>query len=183
MPPIQTIEDHFCNLLFKLFKHWPYHEDYSSKLPKHHLITCIPLDHEHKALLGLLPQHTFLSRHISLYWGFVTCFGIRQAPIYFHQDLLSANMPFKAQGIIDMVSEAIARIGFLNSCTAFLPGAADAWINSVIGFIKDPPPLKLEPQHFFSFKYHPRMGCWVTCPFYHHNPVLYRVLPQQAGPS
>ncbi|KAK1217567.1 hypothetical protein PQX77_019775 [Marasmius sp. AFHP31] len=71
-----------------------------------------------------------------------------------------------------MVSEAIARVGFLHSHSAFLPGAVDAWINSVIGCIEDPPPSKLEPQRLFFFEYHPLMGCWVTCPFYHYNPVL-----------
>ncbi|KAK1228012.1 hypothetical protein PQX77_008962, partial [Marasmius sp. AFHP31] len=82
-----------------LFKHWPY-EDYSSKLPEHQLITRIPLDHEREALLGLLLQHSFLSQHISLYWGFVACFDIWQAPIYFYQDLLSDNPPYKAHAVI-----------------------------------------------------------------------------------
>ncbi|KAK1215914.1 hypothetical protein PQX77_021467 [Marasmius sp. AFHP31] len=174
MPPVRTIEDHFCNLLFKLFRHWPYYEDYSSKLPERWLVTHIPLDHEREALLGLLLQHTFLSRHISLYWGFVACFDIQQAPIYFHQDLLSGNLPWEAQAVINMVSEAIVRVGFLHTHTAFLPGAVDAWIDLVIGCIKDPPPSKLEPQHLFFFEYHPLMGRWVTRPFYHYNPVLYK---------
>ncbi|KAK1226135.1 hypothetical protein PQX77_010895 [Marasmius sp. AFHP31] len=55
-----------------------------------------------------------------------------------------------------MVSEAIVQVGFLHSCTAFLPGAVNAWIDSVIGCIKDPPPLKLEPQHLFFFEVLPR---------------------------
>ncbi|KAK1221876.1 hypothetical protein PQX77_015296 [Marasmius sp. AFHP31] len=155
MPPVRTIEDHFCNLLFKLFTHWPYYEEYSSKLPKRRLITRIPLDHEREALLGLLLQHSFLT------------------PIYFSQDLLSDNPPYEAQAVIDMVAEAIARVGFLHSHTAFLPGAVDAWIDSVIGCIEDPPPSKLEPQRLFFFEYHPLMGCWVTRPFYHYNPVLH----------
>ncbi|KAK1215445.1 hypothetical protein PQX77_021953 [Marasmius sp. AFHP31] len=88
-------------------------------------------------------------------------------------DLLSNNPPYKAQAVIDMVAEAIARVGFLHLCTAFLPGAVDAWINSVIGCIEDPPPSKLEPQCLFRFEYHPLMGRWVTHPFYHYNPVLH----------
>ncbi|KAK1216470.1 hypothetical protein PQX77_020887 [Marasmius sp. AFHP31] len=173
MPPVETIEDHFCNLLFKLFKHWPYYKDYSSKLPRHRLITHIPLNHGQEALWGLLLQHTFLSQHISLYWGFIACFDIRQAPIYFHQDLLSNNVFYGAQGIVDMVSEAIAQVGFLHSHTVFLPGAVNAWIDSVISCTEDPPPLKLEPQHLFFFEYHLLMGCWVTHSFYHYNPVLH----------
>ncbi|KAK1217697.1 hypothetical protein PQX77_019645 [Marasmius sp. AFHP31] len=207
MAPIRTIEDHFCNLLFKLFKHWPYYEDYSRLLPERRLITRIPLDHEGEALLGLLLQHSFLSRHISLYWGFVAGFNIRQAPIYFYHDLLSDNPPYEAQAIIDMVAEARfphpsatltfcytprvvlyneaqaiidmvaeanARVGFLHSHTAFLPGAVDAWIDSVIGCMEDPPPSKFEPQRLFFFEYHPLMGHWVTRPFYHYNPILHK---------
>ncbi|KAK1219321.1 hypothetical protein PQX77_017974 [Marasmius sp. AFHP31] len=121
------------------------------KLPERQLITRIPLDHEQEALLGLLLQHSFLSRHISLYWGFIACFDIWQAPIYFHQDLLSDNPPYEAQAVIDVVAEAIARVGFLHLHTAFLPGAVDAWIDS----------------------YHPLMGRWVTHSFYHYNPVLH----------
>ncbi|KAK1219582.1 hypothetical protein PQX77_017696 [Marasmius sp. AFHP31] len=173
MAPVRTIEDHFCNLLFKLFKHWPYYEDYSRSLPERRLITRIPLDHEREALLGLLLQHSFLSRHISLYWGFVACFDIQQAPIYFYHDLLSDNPPYEAQAVIDMVAKAIARVGFLHSHTAFLPGAVDAWIDSVIGCMEDPPPSKLEPQCLFFFEYHPLMGRWATRPFYHYNPILH----------
>ncbi|KAK1222392.1 hypothetical protein PQX77_014765 [Marasmius sp. AFHP31] len=64
-------------------------------------------------------------------------------------------------------------IRFLHLHTAFLPGAVDAWIDLVIGCIKDPPPLKLEPQRLFFFEYHPLMGRWVTRPFYHYNPILH----------
>ncbi|KAK1215886.1 hypothetical protein PQX77_021491 [Marasmius sp. AFHP31] len=156
-----------------LFKHWPYYEDYSRSIPERRLITRIPLDQEREALLGLLLQHSFLSRHISLYWGFVACFNIRQAPIYFYHDLLSNDPPYEAQAIIDMVAEAIARVGFLHTHTAFLPGAVDAWIDSVIGCMEDPPPSKLEPQCLFFFEYHPLMGRWVTRPFYHYNPILH----------
>ncbi|KAK1216424.1 hypothetical protein PQX77_020944 [Marasmius sp. AFHP31] len=92
-------------------------------------------------------------RHISLYWGFVACFDIRQAPIYFYQDLLSDSPPYEAQAVIDMVAEAIARVGFLHSHTVFLPGTANAWIDSVIGCMEDPPPSKLEPQRLFFFEY------------------------------
>ncbi|KAK1222198.1 hypothetical protein PQX77_014965 [Marasmius sp. AFHP31] len=112
-------------------------------------------------------------QHISLYWGFVACFDIRQAPIYFYHDLLSDNPPYEAQAIIDMVAEAIARVGFLHSHTVFLPGTVNAWIDSVIGCMEDPPPSKLEPQRLFFFKYHPLMGRWVTCPFYHYNPIVH----------
>ncbi|KAK1217904.1 hypothetical protein PQX77_019425 [Marasmius sp. AFHP31] len=190
MAPIRTIEDHFCNLLFstfwldvtpsepsltltELFKHWTYYEDYSRSLPERRLITRIPLDHEREALLGLLLQHSFLSRHISLYWGFVACFDILQAPIYFYHDLLSDNPPYEAQAVIDMVAEAIARVRFLHLHTAFLPGAVNVWIDSVIGCMEDPPPSKLEPQCLFFFEYHPLMGRWVTRPFYHYNPILH----------
>ncbi|KAK1215670.1 hypothetical protein PQX77_021734 [Marasmius sp. AFHP31] len=159
MAPIRTIEDHFCNLLFKLFKHWPYYKDYSRSIPERRLITRIPLDQEREALLGLLLQHSFLSRRISLYWGFVACIDIWQAPIYFYHDLLSDDPPYEAQAIIDMVAEAIARVGFLHSHTASLPGAVDAWIDSVIGCMEDPPPSKLEPQRLFFFEYHPLMVC------------------------
>ncbi|KAK1215814.1 hypothetical protein PQX77_021563 [Marasmius sp. AFHP31] len=123
MPNVCTIEDHFCNLLYKLYKHWPYHEDYSAKLTDCSLIPRIPLDCEREALLGLLLQHFFLSRHISIYWGFATCFNFQQAPIYIYEDNLSEYIPFGSQNIIDMVAEAITPVGFLGSHTAFIPGA------------------------------------------------------------
>ncbi|KAK1216136.1 hypothetical protein PQX77_021255 [Marasmius sp. AFHP31] len=72
-----------------------------------------------------------------------------------------------------MVAEAIVRVGFLHLHTAFLLGAVNAWIDSVIGCMEDPPPSKLEPQRLFFFKYHPLMGHWVTRPFYHYNPILH----------
>ncbi|KAK1221123.1 hypothetical protein PQX77_016075, partial [Marasmius sp. AFHP31] len=109
MPNVRTIEDHFCNLLYKLYKHWPYYEDYSAKSTDRSLIPRIPLDREREALLGLLLQHFFLSRHISFYWGFVACFDFRQAPIYFYEDNLSVYIPLESQNVIDMVAEAIAR--------------------------------------------------------------------------
>ncbi|KAK1218640.1 hypothetical protein PQX77_018668 [Marasmius sp. AFHP31] len=112
MPNVRTIEDHFCNLLYKLYKHWPYHEDYSAKLTDRSLIPHIPLDREREALLGLLLQHFFLSRHISIYWGFVACFDFRQAPIYFYEDNLFEYIPLESQNVIDMVAEAIACLTF-----------------------------------------------------------------------
>ncbi|KAK1220502.1 hypothetical protein PQX77_016737 [Marasmius sp. AFHP31] len=172
MPNIRTIEDHFCNLLYKLYKHWPYHKNYSAKLTDRSLIPCIPLDREREALLGLLLQHSFLSQHISIYWGFVACFDFRQAPIYFYEDNLSKYIPLKSQNVIDMVADAIARIGFLGSHTAFIPGATHTWINSVVHCMVDPPPLKLEPKQLTFFQYDPLMAHWVTHPSCHHNPVL-----------
>ncbi|KAK1215219.1 hypothetical protein PQX77_022184 [Marasmius sp. AFHP31] len=115
MPNVRTIEDHFRNLLYKLYKHWPYYKDYSAKLTDRSLIPRIPLDREREALLGLLLQHFFLSRHISFYWGFVACFDFRQAPIHFYEDNLSVYIPLESQNVIDMVAEAIARVGFLGS--------------------------------------------------------------------
>ncbi|KAK1218452.1 hypothetical protein PQX77_018865 [Marasmius sp. AFHP31] len=119
MPNVRTIEDHFCDLLYKLYKHWPYHEDYSAKLTDHSLIPSIPLDLEREALLGLLLQQFFLSQHISIHWGYVACFNFQQAPIYFYEDNLSGYIPFKAQNVIDMVAEAITCVGFLGSHMAF----------------------------------------------------------------
>ncbi|KAK1220083.1 hypothetical protein PQX77_017182, partial [Marasmius sp. AFHP31] len=139
-----------------LYKHWPYHEDYSAKLTDCSLILCIPLDREREALLGLLLQHFFLSQHISIYWGFIACFDFRQAPIYFYEDNLSEYIPLESQNVIDMVAEAIARVGFLGSRTAFISGATHAWINSVVHCMYDP-----------------LMAHWVTRPSCHHNPVLH----------
>ncbi|KAK1217478.1 hypothetical protein PQX77_019867 [Marasmius sp. AFHP31] len=173
MPNVRTIEDHFCNLLYKLYKHWPYHEDYSAKLTNRSLIPRIPLDREREALLGLLLQHFFLSRHISIYWGFVACFDFRQAPIDFYEDNLSEYIPLESQNVIDMVAEAITRVGFLGSRTAFIPGAIHAWIDSVVHCMVDPPPSKLEPKQLTFFQYDPLMAHWVTCPSCHHNPVLH----------
>ncbi|KAK1230148.1 hypothetical protein PQX77_006769 [Marasmius sp. AFHP31] len=95
-------------------------------------------------------------------------------------DLLSNNPPYEAQAVIDMVAEAIAQVGFLHSHTAFLPGAVDAWIDSVIGCMEDPPPLKLEPQRLFFFEYHPLMGRWVTRPFYHYTASEVRILTESS---
>ncbi|KAK1216217.1 hypothetical protein PQX77_021155 [Marasmius sp. AFHP31] len=153
MPKVCIIEDHFCNLLYKLYKHWPYHEDYSAKLTDRSLIPCIPLDLEREALLGLLLQ--------------------QQAPVYFHEDNLSGYIPLEAQNVIDMVAEAIACVGFLGSHTAFIPGATHAWINSIVNCMVNPPLLKLDPKQLAFFQYDPLMACWVTRSSYHHNPVLH----------
>ncbi|KAK1235555.1 hypothetical protein PQX77_001221 [Marasmius sp. AFHP31] len=99
----------------------------------------------------------------------LSCTPLAYSPL----DLPSNNPPYEAQAVIDMVAEAIARVGFLHSHTAFLPGAVDAWFDLVIGCMEDPPPSKLEPQRLFFFEYHPLMGRWVTRPFYHYNPVLH----------
>ncbi|KAK1219569.1 hypothetical protein PQX77_017702 [Marasmius sp. AFHP31] len=52
------------------------------------------------------------------------------------------------------------------------------YLGDLVNFLdanpEDPPPSKLEPQRLFFFKYHPLMDCWVTCPFYHYNPVLHK---------
>ncbi|KAK1219269.1 hypothetical protein PQX77_018037 [Marasmius sp. AFHP31] len=173
MPNVRTIEDHFCNLLYKLYKHWPYHEDYSAKLTDRSLIPHIPLNCKREVLLGLLLQHFFLSQHISIYWGSVTCFNFRQAPIYFYEDNLSKYIPLESQNIIDMVAEAIAPVGFLGSHTAFIPGATHTWINSVVHCMVDPPSSKLEPKQLIFFQYDPPVAHWVTCPSCHHNPILY----------
>ncbi|KAK1217428.1 hypothetical protein PQX77_019919 [Marasmius sp. AFHP31] len=72
-----------------------------------------------------------------------------------------------------MVAEAITRVGFLGSHTAFIPGATHAWINSVVHCMVDPPPSKLEPKQLTFFQYNPLMAHWVTRPSCHHNPVLH----------
>ncbi|KAK1217597.1 hypothetical protein PQX77_019746 [Marasmius sp. AFHP31] len=144
MPNVRTIEDHFCNLLYKLYKHWPYHEDYSAKLTDRSLIPRIPLDRKREALLGLLLQHFFLSQHISIYWGFVACFDFRQAPIYFYEDNLSEVPRF--------------------------PYGLYPWSHPRM---VDPPPSKLEPKQLTFFQYDPLMAHWVTRPSCHHNPVLH----------
>ncbi|KAK1215879.1 hypothetical protein PQX77_021505 [Marasmius sp. AFHP31] len=154
MPNVCTIEDHFRNLLYKLYKHWPYHEDYSAKLTDCSLIPRIPLNREREAF-------------------FVACFDFRQAPIYFYEDNLSEYIPLKSQNVIDMVAEAITRVGFLGSHTAFVPGATHAWIDSVVHCMVDPPPSKLEPKQLTFFQYDPLMAHWVTRPSCHHNPVLH----------
>ncbi|KAK1220244.1 hypothetical protein PQX77_017009 [Marasmius sp. AFHP31] len=173
MPNVRTIEDYFCNLLYKLYKHWPYHEDYSAKLTDCSLIPRIPLNLKREALLALLLQQFFLSQHISIYWGFVACFDFKQALVYFYKDNLSGYIPLEAQNVIDMVAEAIARVGFLGSHTAFIPGATHAWIDSIVNCMVDPPPLKLELKQLALFQYNPLMAYWVTCPSFHHNPVLH----------
>ncbi|KAK1216547.1 hypothetical protein PQX77_020824 [Marasmius sp. AFHP31] len=175
MPNVCTIEDHFCNLLYRLYKHWPYHADYSEKLTDRSIIPRIPLDLEREALLGLLLQQFFLSRHISIYWGYVACFDFKQAPIYFHKDNLSGYIPSEAQNFIDIVAESIARVGFLNFSTSFIPGATHSWIDSVVNCMVDPPPSKLNPKQLSFYQYKPLMACWVTRPFDHYNPVLHEV--------
>ncbi|KAK1229097.1 hypothetical protein PQX77_007859 [Marasmius sp. AFHP31] len=157
----------------ELYKHWPYNKDYSAKLTDRSLIPSIPLDRKREALLGLLLQQFFLSRHISIYWGFVACFDFRQAPIYFYKDNLSEYIPLESQNVIDMVAEAIARIGFLGSHMAFIPGATHAWIDSVVNCMVNPPLSKLEPKQLTFFQYNPLMAYWVTHFSYHHNPVLH----------
>ncbi|KAK1215665.1 hypothetical protein PQX77_021729 [Marasmius sp. AFHP31] len=134
---------------------------------------CTIEDHFCNLLYSLLLQQFFLSRHISIYWGFVACFDFRQAPIYFYKDNLSGYIPLKAQNVINMVAEAITHIGFLGSHMAFIPGATHAWIDSIVNCMVNPPPSKLEPKQLAFFQYDPLMAYWVTRPFYHHDPVFH----------
>ncbi|KAK1217561.1 hypothetical protein PQX77_019790 [Marasmius sp. AFHP31] len=287
-----------CLLFTEFYDVNPYPDDSTFKVGNRRLILSLPFDQYNETIFGLLFQHFFLSRHRSLYWGYLVCYDHYQDEVYFcevhfhinlpltaqkyvntiaegiaqvsfltmktalipgavqawidaivfaaeapapptlgyeelrfftftpqmgrwlsrtplfysplvsdlyyldhlqqdaawrysdsevdvppvtpwydpldNTDLLSNNPPHEAQAVINMVVEATARVGFLHSHTAFLPGAVDAWINSVIGCMEDPPPSKLEPQHLFFFEYHSYMGRWVTHPFYHYNPVLHK---------
>ncbi|KAK1221452.1 hypothetical protein PQX77_015732 [Marasmius sp. AFHP31] len=164
MPNIHTIEDHFCNLLYKLYKHWPYHEDYSAKLTDRSLIPRIPLDL--KGTLARLAPSAVLPKPTHLHL-------LGQAPVYFYKDNLSGYIPLEAQNVINMVAEAITCVGFLGSHTVFIPGATHAWINSVVNCMDNPPPSKLEPKQLAFFQYNPLMPYWVTRPSYHHNPILH----------
>ncbi|KAK1221599.1 hypothetical protein PQX77_015612 [Marasmius sp. AFHP31] len=58
MPNVHTMEDHFCNLLYKLYKHWPYHEDYSTKYVPLESQNVIDMVAEAIACIGLLGSHT-----------------------------------------------------------------------------------------------------------------------------
>ncbi|KAJ8079023.1 hypothetical protein PM082_013310 [Marasmius tenuissimus] len=144
MARLHNIEDHFRNLLYKLYKLWWYPEDYSDKIKEHRIILPIPLDAEQEAILGIIFQQFFFSRHRSIYWGYVIRYDMIQDEIYLCKDTFDHFIPHDARSVIDMVAESIARVGFLDFKTAHTPGAVNAWIDAVVSCAECPAPPKLD---------------------------------------
>ncbi|KAL0062473.1 hypothetical protein AAF712_010685 [Marasmius tenuissimus] len=152
-----TILQEWFQTLWELYKLWWYPEDYSDKIKEHRIILPIPLDAEREAILRVIFQQFFLSRHRSIYWGYVIRYDMIQDEIYLCEDTFDHFIPHNARSVINMVAKSIARVGFLDFKTAHTPGAVNAWIDAVVSCAECPAPPKLDYTKLSFFKYSPVM--------------------------
>ncbi|KAK1215162.1 hypothetical protein PQX77_022243 [Marasmius sp. AFHP31] len=140
----------------------PYPDDSTFKVGDRRLILSLPCDQYNKTLFGLLFQHFFLSRHRSLYWGYLVRYNHYQDEVYFCEVHFHINLPLPARKYVNTIAEGIARVGFLAMKTALIPGAVQAWIDAV-AFVAEapaPPTLGYEELRFFTFT--PQIGRWLS---------------------
>ncbi|KAK1216907.1 hypothetical protein PQX77_020446, partial [Marasmius sp. AFHP31] len=104
----------------------PYPDDSTFKVGDRRLIISLPFDQHNKTLFGLLFQHFFLSRHRSLYWGYLIRYNHYQDEVYFCEVHFHINLPLAARKYVNTIAEGIARVGFLTMKTALIPGAVQA---------------------------------------------------------
>ncbi|KAK1221234.1 hypothetical protein PQX77_015959 [Marasmius sp. AFHP31] len=144
-----------------------------SRVGDRHLILSLPFDQYNETLFGLLFQHFFLSHHRSLYWGYLIHYDHYQDEVYFCEVHFHINLPLAARKYVNTIAEGIARVSFLTMKTALIPRAVQAWIDAVAFAAKAPAPPTLGYEELWFFTFTPLMGRWVTCPFYHYNPILH----------
>ncbi|KAK1215090.1 hypothetical protein PQX77_022309 [Marasmius sp. AFHP31] len=159
---LHNIFEHFRNTLFQFYDVNPYPDDSTFKVGDRRLILSLPFNQWNETLFGLLFQHFFLSRHRSLYWGYLVRYDHHQDKVYFCEAHFHTNLPLAARKFVNTVAEGIACVGFLSMKTALIPGAVQAWIDAVIFAAEAPAPPTLgyeEPQ-FFVFN--PQMGRWLS---------------------
>ena len=72
-----------------------------------------------------------------------------------------------------MLAEAMACVGFLRPWTTRIPGAVDAWINSVVALAQMPILLRLPFDKLKFFEFSPMLPRWLSCEFTFSNLFLY----------
>ncbi|KAK1217593.1 hypothetical protein PQX77_019742 [Marasmius sp. AFHP31] len=140
---LHNIFEHFRNTLFQFYDVNPYPDDSTFKVGDRRLILSLPFDQWNETLFGLLFQHFFLSRHRSLYWGYLVRYDHHQDEVYFCEAHFHTNLPLAARKFVNTVAKGIARVGFLSMKTALIPGAVQAWIDAVVFAAEAPAPPTL----------------------------------------
>ena len=111
-----------------------------------------------EARIGLFFQRFVLTRALPLYERFITHNDQKQARLY--SDLTAAPVNFIFRDKMLQLCNAITRVGFLSFETAHVPGAVEAWIESVnacTAFVF--PDIEWEGLHFFCFT--PNLGRYI----------------------
>ena len=72
-----------------------------------------------------------------------------------------------------MLAKAMACVGFLCLLTSHIPGAVDAWINSIIALAQMPIVPRLPFDKFKFFEFSPSLPRWLSREFTFANPFLY----------
>ena len=157
----------------EFYKGHPYPKDFSLDIEERSLVFLGPLDHLQESVLGILFQVFILSRHRSIYWGYIIRYDLLQADAFLAEDNSGDYIPHTAQDVIDMLAEAMARVGFLRLLTSRIPGAVDAWIDSIVALAQMPilPRLPFDELKFFEFS--PSLPRWLSREFTFANPFLY----------
>ncbi|KAK1220960.1 hypothetical protein PQX77_016231 [Marasmius sp. AFHP31] len=123
------------------------------------------------SITKLCLEHFFLSRHCSLYWGYLVCYNHYQDEVYFCEVHFHINLPLSARKYVNTIAEGIARVGFLTMKTALIPGAVQAWIDAVVFAAEAPAPPTLGYEELWFFTFTPQMGRWLS-----HTPLAYSPL-------
>ncbi|KAK1216091.1 hypothetical protein PQX77_021269 [Marasmius sp. AFHP31] len=137
----------------------PYYYDSTFKVGDRHLILSLPFDQSNETMFSLLFQHFFLSRHRSLYWGYLVRYDYHQDEVYFCKVHSHTNLPLTAQKFVNTVAEGIAHVGFLSMKTALIPEAVQAWIDAVVFAAEAPAPPTLGYEELQFFAFTPHTGC------------------------
>ncbi|KAK1220449.1 hypothetical protein PQX77_016782 [Marasmius sp. AFHP31] len=159
---LHNIFEHFRNVLFQFYDVNPYQDDSTFKVGDRRLILSLPFDQWNKTLFGLLFQHFFLSRHCSLYWGYLVRYDHHQDKVYFCKAHFHTNLPLVARQFVNTVAKGIAHVGFLSMKTALIPGAVQAWIDAVVFATEAPAPPTLGYEELQFFVFTPQMGHWLS---------------------
>ncbi|KAK1215107.1 hypothetical protein PQX77_022303 [Marasmius sp. AFHP31] len=169
---LHNIFEHFRNALFQFYDVNPYPDDSTFKVGNRHLIISLSFDQHNKTLFGLPFQHFFLSRHHSLYWGYLVRYDHYQDEVYFCEVHFHINLPLAAWKYVNTIAEGIARVGFLTMKTAFIPGAVQAWIDAVVFAAEAPAPPTLGYEELRFFTFTPQMGRWLSCTPLAYSPLV-----------
>ncbi|KAK1215382.1 hypothetical protein PQX77_022029 [Marasmius sp. AFHP31] len=159
---LHNIFEHFRNALFQFYDVYPHPDDYTFKVGDRQLVHSWPFNQFNESLFGLLFQHFFLSRHRSLYWGYLIRHDNLQDDVYFSEVHFHTDLPPSARRVVDTIAEGIARVGFLSMRTALTPGAVQAWIDCVIYEAEYPYPLTMDYRELHLFSFDPQMGRWLS---------------------
>ncbi|KAK1229098.1 hypothetical protein PQX77_007860 [Marasmius sp. AFHP31] len=139
---LHNIFKHFRSALFQFYDVNPYHNSSTFKVGDHRLILSLPFDQWNETMFGLLFQHFFLSRHCSLYWGYLIQYNHHQDEVYFCEVHFHTNLPLVAWKFVNTVTEA--------------------WIDAVVFATEAPAPPTLGYEELQFFAFTPQMDRWLS---------------------